>query len=665
MPELETKIKHKFDEKVESAVGAIVVDSEYETAKSSQQADNADFERIIDMLEAKRSEKDYEWMSDFFFPEMTSIILAEGSDWSGQYFQTRDFVTVKLEGDVPENKGKCTAAQKCINKTLNRRGLNHYAKYIRGRTINALASHVYAICWWDQEIVTETKYREELQETDTDIYGNPMTNLEFQTPYKKQVSIPYSVEHLKADNFNYDIIDPRNVFTDNKYCYSPQERNYIIIRSEKTYEELKANEVTNGYFNLDLVKELSSKQAYGKGETDTAKETYNRPEAKDQPIKTPIKPFDVLERYGWFYCKVNERTLDGYPSKIEPGYNWDGIVIDDAELILTRLAYLVYGSTKILIRFQPEPCRDSRGKPYMPILRGLCYIHPTKDTGLGDGKYCRELQIGINDTLNLSMDRTKLSTLPTLQGAKYALQDNTTIYFAPQHVMEVENPGKDLVEFRLDPNTQDALGQIALLRGAMNQVTARYPTTMGDLPRQASTTATASAGAEMRTSARTNYKSLTYEFTLLLDEYWMILQMTNQFAKPETMIKLMGSDVYSFDPDADYTYTPVTGAIEQEYSKFRKLQVIDQMLGRVVNIPNPNTPKLLNYLLKKAFELFGDEFPDYKDFLLDDSKQASDAMMQQNQPANAQMSNLGGVPTSNQAGIPQSPAEQTVREGMV
>ena len=49
------------------------IHSEFDSAEN--QDDDDEFESTIDLLECKRTEKDYEWMSDVFLPEYPSIHL--------------------------------------------------------------------------------------------------------------------------------------------------------------------------------------------------------------------------------------------------------------------------------------------------------------------------------------------------------------------------------------------------------------------------------------------------------------------------------------------------------------------------------------------------------------------------------------------------------------
>ena len=115
-----------------------------------------------------------------------------------------------------------------------------------------------------------------------------------------------------------------------------------------------------------------------------------------------------------------------------------------------------------------------------------------------------------------------------------------------------------------------------------------------------------------------------------------------------------------FDPNGDYTYKPITSSIELEHAKGRKMQQIDQVLGRIVNFPNPKTPILINLLMVKFFESMGSEYNDIKDKLLDEGPEGQAAAMGvQGQDAAATGAPLGM--TSNQSGMEVSPQEMNAR----
>jgi len=588
--------------------------AEYSTAKSNQSSGTDEFEAIIDMLECKRTEKNYEWQADFFYPEYPAILNTEASQWAGQYFQSRDFVDVYLETDEPDGPMKCMAAKKLINRTLNRRALYHYQKYMRSRTINSIAGFSWKVLSWHQKLKKSIQgYRTIVTGYGVDEYGQP---------YADTTQEPVWGMDPVYDYLDYEVIDPRNVFTSNEYTYSAQQKRYIIIRSEDTYEGLILKKDSHGYVNLDKIKALINSPNDAGRETETSSESYNKEGQYQKSPETRIVDLDILERYGQMWAVVKSRDEWGNPEEIDYPFNAAGELKDNAEVIKGIMTMALYGSNKILIRYQPLFTIDSEGNPYYPIIRSLCYIHPTKDTGMSDGKYSKELQVAINDNMNMSSDRVKLATIPTFKGKRYAVEENNEIYIEPGHTIPLEDPTNDLQELDIKDDITGALNQHGMLVSALQKVNAVYPTTMGELP-AASNTATSIAGADQRSNDRSNYKSLTVEYTDLTEFYWIILQMSYQFMHPKTALKLLGPELVSvFDPSCDYSYKPITSAIEQEHSKTRKIQAIDQAMGRVAAVPNPRTPIVMNKLLSMWFDLMGQEFNDVKDALFDESPQA-------------------------------------------
>jgi hypothetical protein len=628
------------------------IKKEFDTEASNQTQNDSDFEAVIDLLECNRTEKNYEWLSDVFYPEYPAVLLTESSQWASQYFASRDFVDVYLEGDQDDDKLKCGLAKKLINKTLNRRELYHYHKYMRGRTINSTAGVVYAVCGWEQKLRPTVVGTKKVHDGSFSQLPNGMA-----IPNFKEEDVVEDVP-LK-DHFEYDILDPRNVRTSNTYCYSVQQKEWITIRSEESYESLKQMEESHGYFNLDKVKELTKNKSIT--ETDTSKESYNKADAQQRLDKPVSKLGDILTRYGKMWAIVKESDSDGNPTKIDYAYDDIGEIKKDAQIVEGISAIFLYGGKSVLIRFQATPFINSSGNPYRPILRGLCYIHPTKDTGMSDGKYARESQIALNDTINISNDRVKLATMPVFVGDKYAMEENDQIYMEPEHIIPIEGGPDKIRELQIRDNIGGAMQQANMFITGIHNVTSIFPNTMGDVG-QASTTATAIAGADSRSNTRQNYKALTFEYTFLIDLYSMILEMSYRFMHPATAIKLLGQEgAMKFDPTPDYTYQPITSAIEQEHGKRAKMQMIDQALGRIVNVPNPKTPKMINLLMAKFFDLLGSEYQDIKDSLLDEGPEGQKAAM--GKQAQDQPMSFGAPPemTSNQNGMQVSSPEMMAR----
>lgn len=629
----------RFGEDIESRMASDIVSGEYQTGVDNNQRLRDDFQDFVDLLDAERGEREYEWMSDIRLPEFASIFLTQSSMDVASYFTQREFVDVMLEEGTPDAETASRAAKKCINKTLNRRDLYHYLKFIRSRQIASLLGPAYLKCWWEKD------------------YSNAITGIEWEEDEKDAGSVIGRLkkeEFLSKDCFNYGVIDPRNVFTSEEYTYSVQDKEWVIIQSAKTIEMLEDEQVNAGYFNLDKLKGggvLRSQTETGWSEREEGNEK--------QSAETSLpKYFDIIERYGKYWAIVEQvDNFTGQPVKIKPGIGKDGEPLDGAELIECVIIFARAGSTTTLIAFHPQPYLDANNRPYRPIIRSLCYPHPISDDGFGDGRHSRELQYAIDDTFNVSNDRTMLATLPVLTVARQNNEDNDTLFLKPDHVIELDDPSKDLKELTINDNIAGAMNQLAMLKNGMQEVTNTYPSTMGNLGGiKSSTTATAIAGADAHANKRGNFKATTFEYTGLTELYWMILQMTYQFAEPETAVDLMGELASNFDPTREYYYKPVSSAIEEEYSKQNKIQTALGMLQTFAPLAasHPSGPKVLNQLMARVLRLQGEEYNEMAGIFFDEAQPFSDGS---GTPENGP----GATPISNQSGVPMSMAEQSVR----
>ena len=632
--------------KIQNILTDQVINGEVLVSETNQQFSNDDYEDMISLLDAERQEKNYDWQSDIRIPEFASHVLTQSSIDVSQYFQTRDFVEVYLQDESDEAKASSDSAKELINRTLNQKHLYHYLKFLRGKSINNVVGRVYAKCWWEQKTVREVVGNEiQFEDLDVDVDGNPLVS-EGQVPAQRGVEVPIEDDVPVIDRFNYDVWDQRNVFTDNSYVYSLQDKQFVTFRSEMILSEIRQVEELNEYFNLDELEKIQPPH-----KTEFAMEAADKYISTDPVTSAVEKPYDIYERYGKFWIlpdKTGENSI---------GLDFEGKPLKNANLEEALITVAVSGSKKVLIGFKPTPFIDALGFAYRPIIRGLCYIHLTEDGGLGDGKYVRELQIGIDDTFNVSQDRVMLATLPTFAVNKNSNDDNSSLYFEPGHAMEFNDPQKDVKEFEISDNITGALAQIGMLTAKMQQVDSIQPPSMGDAG-AASTTATAFAGASAATGERSNYKSLTFENTFLIDLYWMIQQMTFAYAKNDTGFELMGEKVFDFDPSKPYFYKPVSQSIEPEYSKIAKRKEWTTLLGYVIQLVgvHPGAVKMVNTIVGEYAKLMGDEQAQIAELLLDE-----------NAPVTPQGGQGGGVPAgqgalvSNQSEIPISGPEQATR----
>lgn len=623
---------------MEDKILSMTIDTELVTAKQNNVEMEEDFDSYVGMFENKREEKEYDWNSDISIPEFTTQTLAESAADVNVYFSSRDFVEVYMQDESDEAIAKAAATKELLNRTLNQKDLYHYQKFVRARLINNLIGKCYAVGKWikrtKQGVVgQESRY----EASGLDFRGVPVEpGSEFEEFNEIQEDVIGDI--VVEDRFDYDIIDPRNVFVDNKYTYSIQDKEWIYIRFEKTLDELKEDEKSMGYEGLDELGEPIV-------ETETSRDTYNTRQRHTKQVKVLNPNYDVYDRYGKFWCKVTERDEEGNPLEVEHGIDSDGKPLKNAEFLETIITFAV-GDHRKAIRFQLNKFKKPDGTPYKPVFRGICYVHPTDDGGLGDGAITGELQTAINDTFNISNDRVRLATIPVLTAPEGTYQDNSSLYIQPGHVMRETEKG-DIGELKISSDINGAMQQMAVLMDKMQQARSTQQS-IGQLPELASTSATAVAKASSSSSQRSKYKDLTFEHTFLTDLYQMVQWMTYQFAEPETGFKLMGERLYEFDPSANFFYKPVSQSIETEESKQSKLGIYERLMGYYLQA---GQVEAANYIATKIHALLGDDVVNY----------GKNALNPEIQGGVQGVGGQGGQPTSNQAGLPQSALEQSVR----
>lgn len=643
---------HKYKEDIENHLANIVVSQEYRVGKANQRYNDMDYESYVDLLDGQRREKDYDWMSDVHIPEFASHQLAESANDVEQSFQTRDFTEVYIED--PMGMAAAEASKELINRTLNQRHLYYYLKHVRSKLINRLDGKVYFMANWERDIRRERIGEEEKEEVlNVDTFGRPFIDPERQEPATRITTEPVFGNVIHKDRFNFEVLDPRNVITDNVFTYSLQQKKFVIVRipGGKTLGELKAEAKAEGYFNLDVVKEGAPKE---QSHLEAADETDNKDDSW-QPTPMPDNvPMDVIKRFGKMWCVVTRKDENGEPLEIEPGINEEGGVIDGAKLYQVVMVFALPEQRQVLIAFHLTPYIDADNKPYYPLGRGICYVHPVKDGGFGDALLTKELSVAIDDTFNVAQDRMMQGTYPSFKIKRHLSEDNPGGYhIRPGGSIPVDDKD-DFTELKIDSDLTASLTQMGFLKETMRQADSTTRQALSDVPMLASTTATASVGAEASAETRRNYKSYSFDYTFSHELYWMIQQMTFRFAQPETGLKLMGDKVYDFDPTLEYTYKPVSGTVETEHSKYTKFKNLDLMAAKIIQVQHPDAVNQLNKILAAMWKLMGDEYSEYAASLLDEDIPIESG-------AGSQAGPMGGGP-SNQTGISQSGAEMATRE---
>lgn len=633
---------------------------EFSVAQRNMDKFHKDFEDYYNLLHCVRTNKGEEWESDIALPEFTARILTQLGNFVSQYFSSRDFVEPDIDSDDPRDVAEAKAGKTLLNYILNRKDLYYYPKIVRTITTAFMSGFAVIKGWYEQEIEPiiagyeyksepeRDEYGEYLAEDGT-VFGDPYT----QKPKMRQWEEPIYSHKVLRDTPNFDVYPIQNVYFDLKYAYSLQDKEYVIFETEMTLDELRADAPRCGYFNLEMLEGLeeSSEEA--------GQDTYAKDDGVEDPAKRVSPVFMVYERWGKYPVLVKERDENGKPVKYEPGFDKYGDFHKDAENLECIVSYVKRkngdGGAR-LIRFQVSPHKKR------PMVRFLCYIDPIKDAGFGDGEMGKELQLAVNDNFNLMNYRTKLATTPAFKAKRFSGIDEK-IKISPEKPIFVENLD-DLIEFQIRDNIQGGLANHGMLTQNMDYVMATSPQTMGHSPERGETATQASIIAE-RANIRIGMKSMNLEFVGFTELYDMILALCDDFMLPETLEKILGKLAPAYNPEREDRYKPVSQALETEASKQFKIRMYDQLLGRIVQMQNPKTPMVVNYIMGQIIELMGSNFKHFKRFMFEEDP-ASVMLYQIAAGGGGQAPTPnpppGAMAPQNQTGLPQSNPEQQIRQ---
>jgi len=661
-----------FSEDIQQQLTAFLGD-ELQVAKRNTESAEKDFAEYYDMIHCLRKNKQNEWESDIFLPEFVSRLLTQIGNFVQQYFSSTDFVDTVETSEDPYDIAEAKASKRLLNTLLNDKKAHYFAKLVRLLMFVFPSGRGYIKGCYRQQTRqrfkgyrTESNYVQnemgEILAEDGSVYADSLR----QTPMSQSQEIPIYDNEIIEDRPDFDIYPNQYVHVSPEYTYSLQDKRYIIFESELTVDELYSRQQTDGYFNLHMLENMRGDQAV----KEYADKTYNKNNDLELPPKPISEPFVIYERWGKFPCIV-ERDENGMITSVKPGINKNGEYEDNVENIECIISWAAASGASpkksgndipqpgdILIRFQNSPYSRR------PTVRFQCYIDALKDNGFGDGEVNRELQLATNDMYNLSNYRTQLATTPAFKGRRFSGLP-AQIKIDPERVIELENI-EDLQEILIKDDIQGAMAHIGMLSSRMDYAMATSPVTMGMEPSRRET-ATMGAIMDRRASVRIGMKSMTLEFVGFVEFYDMLLSLCNDFMMPDTLNKLIGEeDARAYNPDREDRFKPVTQAIETEESKQFKIKMWDQILGRVVSIPNPKTPLAVNYILGQVLELMGGDFKHFKKFMFSEDPKANMLYMLATGGGQGQGStpNAFGAPgmVSNQAQLPMTGQETGVRE---
>lgn len=638
-------------ENIQNAVLSHISD-EIAVAERNNNKVNEDFEAYYNMIHAVREAKPNDWESDIYMPEFSSRLLTQIGNFVAQYFGSTDYIENDIDSDDPKDIAEAKASKKLLNILLKDKEAHYYHKIVR------LIMYVFTCGYgiikgeYRQRLTQELSHYEQKSEYMFDEAtgmpiaedGTPYVDPTIQRPAFQTLSNPVYRDKVVEDKPTFDVYPTQNVYMSPEYCYSLNDKEYIIFESERNLDQLKADAPEMGYFNLDLLEKENPEGQRGE-------KTYNRDGELEEQPKPTLKNFTILERWGKYPVIVKDGIY--LPGIDEQGNFLEGA--ENEECIIHYAKNRENDKIRHIIGF-----RRSRHTK-RPMARFLCYVDMVNDNGFGDGEVNQELQKAVNDNYNLMNYRTQLAITPSFKAKKFSGIPEK-IQISPKNVNFVENMD-DLQELKIEDNIQGGVMHHNLLTSRMDYSMATAPQTMGMSPDRAET-ATVGSIINQRANVRIGMKSMNLEFIGFTDFYDMLLTMVNDFMLPETLEELIGEDAYAYNPKRKDKFKPVSQALESEESKQFKLKTWQGILGMVAPIQNPKTPMVVNYVIGQMLETLGGSFSHFRKFMFDEDPKsvmlyqlATGAKGTGSPPASNPM-----APMQNQNGLPQGQREMVTRQ---
>jgi hypothetical protein len=198
--------------------------------------------------------------------------------------------------------------------------------------------------------------------------------------------------------------------------------------------------------------------------------------------------------------------------------------------------------------------------------------------------------------------------------------------------------------------TRDAWQKHALLDSEIQLMTVTHAMTGAAKEKTATTNV---MNAQM-TAGKLDFLVRMFETTGLIPSAQMSVRFAKKFAHPLTFQMILGKPFRYTDWEEQYKYVPAASSVKLEHQKEIETQQDIQLLQITAQIPNPNTPKIMNEIYKNIYRNRGWE---ELVALLDEDfyEPTSDA-------GNMQMlDRMMGSKPSNERGIAMSPQEKGVR----
>lgn len=652
----QTEEESKSDWPVEESIQKALLGhltTELDIAKKNNEKVNENFKTVYNMIHSIRNRKPNDWESDISLPEFLTRLITKIGGFATQYFSSTDYVENDLDSDDPKDIAEAKAAKKLLNTLLKDPDAYYYHKIIRLINFCFACNHGIIKGGYSQRVDQVVSHMNQKSEIAVD----PMTGeymaedgMPFRDPTVQRAKFntreePVYKDSILIDKPIFDVYPNQNVYESPEYCYSMNDKEYVIFETEKTLSKLRAEASEMGYFNLDFLEEEVPEGQRGE-------KTYNKDGILKEQPQPPEKTFMIYERWGAYPTKeVNGKYVPAIDAqgKFEVGS-------ENVECIQHYVQNREKDAPRHIIGFRKS--KHTR----RPMVKFLCYVDMVDDNGIGDGEINREIQIAIDDNFNIGAYRTQMAAMPSFKGKKFSGVPEK-VKTGPQNVTMLENLA-DLEQWIIQDNPQGTGYQHNLLASRMDFAMATSPQTMG-MPAERAETATVGAITNQRQNIRSGMVNMNLNFIGFNEFYRMLLTLCNDFMLPETLDELIGKeDAMAYNPKRKDKFRPTSQALENDESKQFNIKTLQGLWGMTAPIQNPNTPKVLNMIWAGIVDLMGTQHASLKKVMFEEDPET--VLLYQlatgsKGTGSPQAPPPAAPPAQNQQGTPQPQPEQQAR----
>jgi len=580
------------------------------------------YDDLYRMLRGERPLKNYDWESNVVINKVFQVV------WTAvPYFIQKIFGATPVIGVSGFDQKGCWQREMLLDKWRAK------DKFVITATLAILRGLLNGVAYvkkgWKQKVLQDGAE----QEMTTPYYDNEGYLKFGKTTIKAKMSLP--VEDRPEDT----VLNNKDVVVD--WSLQPgqscREGRFFIHREPKDIQELRASGL---YSNLDNVNPQQPQQTSSMQDREQLKKIDKQENPPEQEFYQEV---EVFERQGVLPVKKVNGKEFSY-KLVEDDKELKG---DDVEWIHMVVA-IADKNNPTLIRFEPNSYEE------ISIIDLHIYLDPERWNSMGMVEPFKDLQTALNDNINAMFDEIWMNLFPPTMFNQFAVFDWDSIQYAPRQKWLLSGNPDDIVKMPKPTNiTSDAWQKHLLFDSEIQLTSSITPPTQG---MDKSKTATQGVLNAQFSTGKLDFVLTMIEQTFLIPDAEMTIRFAQKFGCPLTFIAILGGP-FKFDimPKEEYKFQPVASSVKLEQQKETEVSQDIQLIQIVQAVPNPNTPKILNYFLSNILrnrnrpqlaQLFDEDFFEPK-------TDAGNMQMMQRQ--------FGPGTPSNEQGIAMSDTERSVR----